>query len=1317
MKRTTLLCEPLARLSHCARKLLALTALFAFTAVAEGAESVIYFSETTPMGDKSSLVAVSDASWTSSYGTVTYNGTEYSNAIKMETSTSITVTADADYSVTMYFTSLNGSPAVKINGTETSLSSTTAITVDNGNSSSFSPYSCSTTVSSGGTLTITKSSANTGLFLIVLSGTDESGDGGESEEEDAETGSDDEAEEEAAAGDGMGQAAFFEFLTLENSDGSVSDTTTGEATATGCSAVWEGISESDVVTIDGDNYYKFSKDASYVTLTPTEGTFESGDSVVIDFCTNASGGKAISMLVNGITVSGEATSSEAAAASYTLTDDSEAITVERGSKNGSAVRIHSISVYRTAVPSVTLSASASEVGVNETVTLTATMANVDGGTLTWTRANGDTISTAVAVSGTTMTYTDAIESKGVYSYWCSVTADDFTAMSDTVTVTGVSLFTPVLTSSVASGILDTDNDTTCLVPAQYSTVSVAVESRTTDATVYYFVSDKAFASGYTSGDGSGWTEVSENAISITGLASGTDKYLTVVAVLEGEPTETAFAYVHYKSYYPWITLDKTNAISSVAKGNSDALGVKVLYVYEKDGSSLNDTIDATSSATLEYTSRNTNYATVDSEGNVTGVKVGTATVCVRLTALAGYDVTGADTVNVSVNVTAEEMPVIKVSGGMSYTVNDGEYSFSEDGDVTVTFSWSGDENHTIFYTLDGSIPTWKSRKYSGSEGITLNTTTYVYAIAYETCNDETGRKYCNPSSIARASIRLPSTKEYPFEEGMSLDGGDQMEISGDDGETLLIATFGSDGDDEAWDSDGAADHGEINGSKLGFKDIYTVLGESDALSEPASFYKSGGRTTFKGNNYTTADSVNTFNIPISGTYAKFEPKEDGEVNVLVRQNGIYASDIGDYLNMNKRLMFVCDETGEPIDSLRATINPNTLMDSLLCTYNESTEGMNASNIEWYQQLVYCKYMTLQGYDMDIDNMTDSEKSAAKAFWEGNSTPSFKEDLPYNIAYKYGKGWLTMSQSYVRYSFPVEAGRTYFMMGQGTKLGPGGFSFHPRSSAQESEAETVEIDGKSTENVTLPSVLKEACNVSYTRELPADTWLSLVLPFSVSPSMVEDVFGEGAEILHFEGVSNDTLCLMKHFHQMIVAGTPVFIKPAQNVDGALFEGVTYGTYTYAADDIGAWYVSEAGDVPEADNTRTSGEWTLQCSYTPKTTEDNFYLLVNNDESGNGFFHYGQSTTLAGTRAWLESSSSSASIKAVSFSGITDIDGGETTGILNALAGDGTAGGYVPGGNGSGNIYTISGQVVRRAEDGVEGLAKGIYIVNGKKVVVK
>ena len=35
----------------------------------------------------------------------------------------------------------------------------------------------------------------------------------------------------------------------------------------------------------------------------------------------------------------------------------------------------------------------------------------------------------------------------------------------------------------------------------------------------------------------------------------------------------------------------------------------------------------------------------------------------------------------------------------------------------------------------------------------------------------------------------------------------------------------------------------------------------------------------------------------------------------------------------------------------------------------------------------------------------------------------------------------------------------------------------------------------------------------------------------------------------------------------------------------------------------------------------------------------------------------------------------------------------------------------------DVYSVDGRLVRKAADGISGLPKGIYIVNGKKFVVK
>lgn len=107
----------------------------------------------------------------------------------------------------------------------------------------------------------------------------------------------------------------------------------------------------------------------------------------------------------------------------------------------------------------------------------------------------------------------------------------------------------------------------------------------------------------------------------------------------------------------------------------------------------------------------------------------------------------------------------------------------------------------------------------------------------------------------------------------------------------------------------------------------------------------------------------------------------------------------------------------------------------------------------------------------------------------------------------------------------------------------------------------------------------------------------------------------------------------------------------------------------------------------------------------------YVLNGNNKGGVvGLWYYRTVTTASkGFRGWLQTVEDEAQAKKISFCINGVVDEGEVT----AIEGLETNGLAVK----SARIYNLSGQLVRSGAAGTEGLAKGVYIQNGKKFVVK
>lgn len=165
--------------------------------------------------------------------------------------------------------------------------------------------------------------------------------------------------------------------------------------------------------------------------------------------------------------------------------------------------------------------------------------------------------------------------------------------------------------------------------------------------------------------------------------------------------------------------------------------------------------------------------------------------------------------------------------------------------------------------------------------------------------------------------------------------------------------------------------------------------------------------------------------------------------------------------------------------------------------------------------------------------------------------------------------------------------------------------------------------------------------------------------------------------------------------MIVAGTPVLIKPAGTfgsdpaIENVVFHNVSYVPST---------------PIKEM----TGGGWKVTGSYIPAhMPENSYYVGYKTDGTGNKVYLSKNGRNMNGTRAWFVRYDTAAPAKLTSFAinGVEDT----ATGIDSIL--DDTDNRNAN----NGVVYNLNGQVV--SNNGLNGLASGIYIMNGKKIIVK
>ena len=457
----------------------------------------------------------------------------------------------------------------------------------------------------------------------------------------------------------------------------------------------------------------------------------------------------------------------------------------------------------------------------------------------------------------------------------------------------------------------------------------------------------------------------------------------------------------------------------------------------------------------------------------------------------------------------------------------------------------------------------------------------------------------------------------------------------------------------------------------------------------------------------------TFALPAMGSFFKFEPEANGKLTVFVEQQGAILN-VGGKLypeKIRKRPVYFLDETGKSIPAKYAYTSSKVNK----ADWTKIQQTNNTSNDNFYTK----EYMdNLQKYYQDIiDGKNDkfinfnsavADADKHKALTLGTSIQPIivlHEESNANILVGDGMsetgdknydntGYMLISEGYVTYTFPVEAGKTYYLFASRTKLALSGFCF---DKDEKYAATNVTLDGNAN-NTTTINGLKEGKQYNVTlnnRSFGANKWYAVVLPFSVSQKQMKSVFGNDVKVLHYSDVEGTDLNLFEHFYQMIVGGTPVLVKPSQDVTNPVFNNVTLTSQK----------------VVDIENTgfKCTGSWDNvdfpAYSYFIDAKTNSFYLYDPTKVEKNTVKPH------AGAfRSWIISTfnnPSEAKQLTMHINGIEEQ--GETTAIWNAISGNDDAATATKG------IYNLSGQKMNATD--TRSLPKGIYIVNGKKFIVK
>lgn len=393
------------------------------------------------------------------------------------------------------------------------------------------------------------------------------------------------------------------------------------------------------------------------------------------------------------------------------------------------------------------------------------------------------------------------------------------------------------------------------------------------------------------------------------------------------------------------------------------------------------------------------------------------------------------------------------------------------------------------------------------------------------------------------------------------------------------------------------------------------VGRDNMFINGFKMYSSGAQNATDENSQTWSQTNRySYNLPVRGDYLKFEPEENGKLFVYVLQNGLTDLAEGDDLeakaeaknksvadmkfdNLRHRALYITDETGAAVDVKNQSSFWDTGNDPGKYIF-EGRKTASSDHKDYYTEgLLRCKWNSHDltfNFDGWASNYKDSTKLAEDEkkitdWWSAQNSGFVDNKQPDNdVLMLSDSSFVVPTKAYVRYSFDVISGKTYYVFQNGSKLGFCGFAFIPYKYDKKTDGKAnmdlwtnymddkkdkdgqftaatranlpdcdnkiygheggIRLDANSKDNAALKEKA-EFVKVS----IPAKNyrnhrWAGICLPFAVNEHQVHELFGDSCDVITFDSVRfasgvEHTIHFTKHVNQMIEAGRPYFIRPS------------------------------------------------------------------------------------------------------------------------------------------------------------------------------
>ena len=475
------------------------------------------------------------------------------------------------------------------------------------------------------------------------------------------------------------------------------------------------------------------------------------------------------------------------------------------------------------------------------------------------------------------------------------------------------------------------------------------------------------------------------------------------------------------------------------------------------------------------------------------------------------------------------------------------------------------------------------------------------------------------------------------------------------------------------------------------------------------------------------NNITTWTLPCRGGYVKFEPLKAGIVTMYLLQNGNlddikHDNEKGNYsTHVYWRPIYITDETGKVVDFVQTATNG-------YITYNDNffvgdkrraqfIEGIDAT----YNDVLKEDLLKLKNSDADkFHTLIDNWNNAG---WRQKVSPTGDG------------GYMVMSKAIVRYTFNVYPGKTYYLFSNQTEVAFSGFNFEEGRllDTETQYYETAPVrDVESGQDLHFTDVLnetqpeiptkgngKDITSVTYERNFAQGKWSSICLPFSMNNRQMREQFGEETAVVLLKNIHDDgKIELIWHVNQDIIAGYPYFILPRgevkhSNVANSTITKITVDAYfnneikkenplfsVGSNGDTFNWQGSYNGDCYKADY-----PYVFEGNFHNEELPAGSYVMSNKG----ALTKIKNATTAKPFRAYLKYQGSDPNNAKPLYTSVNWLNE-ETTSIDDIIFQSGIL-------TEASDVYGIDGTVIRHDAQNLSNLSKGVYIVNGKKFVVK